>query len=387
MLREAYTQGRPISGRSVRLQRAGEIGRERYFDYMLQPVTDNSGAVAGVFVEAHDVTDRVVTDAEHRRREESLRLAVDAGRMAVVEVDLTTHEVDETPELRRLWGVWTQGPLILEDLQALILPEELARLHGLVADAHLRGASFFEAEYQYKRADTGAVRWMLARGRPIQSGAARKFMGVLMDVTDRREAQERLLLLAKEVDHRANNLLSTVQSIVSLTRSEDILEFRESVLGRILALAHTHRLLAESGWAGASLKRVVSEELRPFATTDQIRVEGEDIKLTPAVAQGVAVALHELATNAAKYGALSVQDGVVDLTWTRPKARGLVEMDWRERGGPEVRPPSRAGFGSNLLRRALSGAIGGSVALDWRADGLHCSLRFPPGSDGPQPAR
>jgi two-component sensor histidine kinase len=222
---------------------------------------------------------------------------------------------------------------------------------------------------------------MLARGRPIATSDAHKFVGVLMDVTERREAQERLMLLTREVDHRANNLLSMVQGIVSLTRAEDIPDFREAVLGRILALAHAHRLLAESGWAGASLRRVVSEELRPFAMTDEIHIDGEDANLAPEVAQGLAIALHELATNAVKYGALSVQQGEVHLTWSRPK-HGYIEMDWRERGGPPAQPPSRAGFGTNLLSRALSGSIGGSVDLHWRAEGLSCSLKFPVECDG-----
>lgn len=380
MLDEVYRSGEPhvASGRRLVLNDA-DGPQEIYVDQVYQPVRADDGAITGIFVVGHDVTERMKASAAVRQREERLRLAVDAGRMAVWDIDFVAGSVAASPELNRMFGLPLDARPSLDDVLARYAPGERKRLQTISRRAQQRGDRFFEAEYRHVRADDGELRWFLIRAMVDYSedGAALRSFGVLMDVTERKEAEERLKLLALEVDHRANNLLATVQSVVSLTRAEDLPRFRESVLGRINALAQAHRLLAESRWTAARLARVAEEELRPFMAESRVHVAGPDANLAPAVAQGLAIALHELATNAVKHGGLSRPEGRIELAWGPPDESGLVRLVWLERGGPPAAPPARAGFGMSLLRRALTGAIGGGVELDWQADGLCCTLHVP----------
>ena len=197
---------------------------------------------------------------------------------------------------------------------------------------------------------------------------------MLFDITDRMAAEERLRLLAREVDHRANNLLAVVQSTVALSKAPSVPALKEILAGRVAALARAHQLLAESRWSGADLRRIVEEELRPYTVDDPHRViiRGNRYPLEPHAAQSVAMAIHELSTNAAKYGALSVEEGRVAVTWTSDTI-GL-RMRWEERGGPPVKPPSHRGLGMTVLERSLKSQSGGGAKLDWRPQGLVCEL-------------
>lgn len=201
-----------------------------------------------------------------------------------------------------------------------------------------------------------------------------RWFGVVRDITARKENEERVRLLAREVDHRANNLLAVVQSAISLSQAEDAQELKQSLIGRINALARAHQLLAEGRWAGAELKRLVEEELRAFASPEgeRVRVHGDALELSPHLAQAVAMAIHELATNALKHGALSSPTGRVEVAWAQEA--GATVITWRESGGPAVRAPERRGLGTALLERVLLGAIGGRTEIDWATSGLVCRL-------------
>lgn len=378
LLDKVYETGQPhlASGLQVFLADAAGVPRERYVDLIYQPVRGDDGAVSGIFVEGQDVTARVTADAAVRDSEARLRLAIDAGRMAIWATDPVTGELVASPELNRMFGLPPDARPTAAELQARYGPGELERVQTLYRQAQRRGDRYLEVEFSHIRADTGKVGWLAVRAL-MEGGAPLPALGVIMDVTERKQGEERLMLLAHEVDHRANNLLASVQSVVSLTRAEDIPRFRESVLGRISALAHAHRLLAEARWVGARLTRLVEEELRAFSVEGRVSVDGPDANLAPTIAQGLAIALHELATNAIKYGSLATPDGRILVTWGLPDKDGLVQMTWLEEGGPPVSEPTRTGFGTTLLRRALSGAVGGSVKFEWRADGLRCGLSFP----------
>ena len=216
----------------------------------------------------------------------------------------------------------------------------------------------------------GVVLWLACSYRSTMLSRAK----------EREESEEHLRLLLSEVDHRANNLLAVVQSIVSLGKvdSPEALDLKRDLLGRIQALARAHHLLAGSRWRGAQLEELVEEELRPYQLGDVERAhaEGPSMAFSPAEAEAVAMAIHELATNAAKYGALSAQGGRVEVTWERGSA-GERRIRWREDGGPPVVKPERRGLGMKLLERAFAGS-GGHTRLLWRPEGLVCEFELPP---------
>lgn len=226
------------------------------------------------------------------------------------------------------------------------------------------------------------VRYVDSVAQPVfaEDGSVESVFVEGYDITDQVEAEDRLKLVAKEVDHRANNLLAVIQSIATLSKGESAEELRGNILGRIGALARAHQLLSRSRWRGAHLQRLIEEELDPYTLGDpeRVRMHGPAMDLNPAEAQAVAMALHELATNAAKYGALGAAGGRVEIRWER-QADGVRRICWQETGGPTVTaPPTRRGFGTRLLERSLAGALGGRVRLHWRPEGLSCEFELPP---------
>jgi two-component sensor histidine kinase len=269
------------------------------------------------------------------------------------------------------------GPLKIGEVMAVVHPDDLPRYRKRLVEAKGRSAPSTN-EYRVIHPD-GSIRWIYAKGRPLfaADGRPSTALGIVIDLTERKATEERLGLLMREVDHRANNLMAVIQGAVTLSRSDDPGELRQIIIGRVEALARAHQLLAESRWRGADLRRLVEEELRPFALGDEarVRVEGPPLPLSPAAAQGVAMALHELATNAAKHGALSAPGGHVAVAWKVDDER--LRICWSEAGGPPVNTPTKAGFGGTVLQRALSGSVGGRTQLHWRAQGLVCELELP----------
>jgi two-component sensor histidine kinase len=195
------------------------------------------------------------------------------------------------------------------------------------------------------------------------------------DVTELKLAEEAQRLLAQEVDHRSNNLLSLVQATVHFSVADTAGGIKAAIEGRIQALANVHKLLASSRWAGADLRTLVMDELKPYCLQDRSRasVDGPDLTLKPQTAQLMAMALHELTTNAVKYGALAVPTGCVRVEWPLGP-NGKFVLRWIEMGGPTVTPPTRQGFGTRVLDRALSAQLHGKMTFDWREKGLVCEI-------------
>jgi two-component sensor histidine kinase len=229
------------------------------------------------------------------------------------------------------------------------------------------------------------VRWLQVRGQAAIAGraGARRMAGVSMDVTERKEAEERQRLLLNELNHRVKNTLATVQSIASQTlrTAPSSTAFRDAFEARIVALSKTHNLLTDQNWRGASLHDLVISELRPHAGGregggSRILLESErDIRLNPKAAVALGMAMHELATNAVKYGALSTPGGQVTVRSRIMDDR--LTMDWIESGGPPVQAPDRRGFGSRLLEQGLAGELAGDVSLDYVSTGLTCHMELP----------
>ena len=207
---------------------------------------------------------------------------------------------------------------------------------------------------------------------------ARLYQAAQREIAERKRAEERLTMLAGEVDHRAKNMLALMQAMVRLTKAATTPEYVSLLTGRINALAQTHALLAASHWSGADLARIVADELAPYHAEgrSQAKVSGPPVQLAPSAAQAAAVAIHELVTNAVKYGALSTPAGRVDLTW-RLDGEGRVRLAWKESGGPPVRTPSRSGFGTTAIERMIAQQLEGEARFDWNLRGLCCELVFP----------
>jgi PAS domain S-box-containing protein len=211
---------------------------------------------------------------------------------------------------------------------------------------------------------------------PIK-GAEGKVVGavrIARDITKHKRNEAQIVILAREAEHRAKNLLANVRAMVRLSHSDTPDGLREAIEGRIEALANVHSLFVQSRWAGAELGRLVEQELSPYSR--RARIDGPNIMLNPELAQAMAIALHELATNAAKYGSLSVSEGYVRVEWALATGRRLV-LRWTEVGGPPVKPPTRSGFGTNVMEAMIRDQLKGEVRLDWRAGGLACEIVIP----------
>jgi PAS domain S-box-containing protein len=194
------------------------------------------------------------------------------------------------------------------------------------------------------------------------------------DITEQKRSQEQIATLAREAEHRSKNLLATVQATVNLSQSDTPEGLKQAIEGRIQALANVHSLFVETRWIGAELSAVANQELAPYSEKDQrrVRIEGPQVLLEPNAAQAVAVTLHELATNAAKYGALSVPDGHIGLKWLH-EADGRLILCWREMGGPAVQMPTHKGFGTRIIERMID-QLKGKARFDWHAHGLVCEI-------------
>jgi len=206
-------------------------------------------------------------------------------------------------------------------------------------------------------------------------GEIRQILSTARDVTAEvreQQATEARALLMREVDHRARNALAVVQSIVRLTEADSVESFKLAVQGRVEALGRAQSSLAQRKWEGAHLTDVVMAELAALAFPGAVRVEGPATLLPPEQVQAMSMVLHELATNAAKYGALSSPTGIVAVTW-RQEGQGRLVLTWTEVGGPEVQPPTRKGFGSRLVAQ-LARQLGGEIVKEWRPEGVCVTL-------------
>ena len=199
---------------------------------------------------------------------------------------------------------------------------------------------------------------------------------IARDITEQRRNQELIATLAREAEHRSKNLLANVQATVNLSRSDTPEGLKQAIEGRIQALANVHSLFVESRWIGAELSAIASQELNPYSAKgeNQIRISGPPILLEPNAAQAIAMILHELATNAAKYGALSVLSGQIDLRWSN-EYDGRLRLIWSEIGGPAVQKPTRRGFGGRIIEQ-VTAQLKGKACLEWRSEGLICEINL-----------
>ena len=312
-----------------------------------------------------------LSESEQRRS-----LALAASEMGSWDWDVARGDCMWDEGQCRIFGVDPQSFKVTpERVKALLEPDDWGRLKQAMENAS--NAPAHEAEFRVRRPN-GELRWCLGTAAATfdADGGIARISGVTMDITERKRAEERQAFLAREVDHRARNVLAVVQSMLRLTRAETTDAYVAAVEGRINALSRAHMLLSECRWEGADLSRLVDEELEPYRNGDgnSIHAMGPGLLLDSRRAQTVALAVHELATNAAKHGALALAAGSIELTWrTEP---GSLVIDWTESGGPPVAVPLARGYGMRVISASIE-QLGGKVHFDWRHMGLRCCLSLP----------
>lgn len=342
---------------------------------------------AGVLM---DVTARRRAEQGLRESEEILRLSMQAGRIGAYRRDIRAGVVRCAAETRQLHGVPPgEGPIPFEAWIGAILPADRARIRAEIAAAIAARAPELSYEYRLRDPAEGAVRHMEARAcyQYDAAGRAVASLGVVIDVTARRLADEQRELLMREVDHRAKNALAVVQAAVRLTPKDDAAAFAAALEGRVRALARAQTMLSDAHWTGAELGALAEAELAPFAGemhdaaaggAARVMLQGPRVVLAPAAVQPVSMALHELVTNAAKHGALSVPAGRLEVAWGMDAAAGMLRLAWKELGGPSLGgAPDRRGFGSRMLEATVEGQLGGQLRQRWTADGLDCEILLP----------
>jgi two-component sensor histidine kinase/DNA-binding response OmpR family regulator len=315
---------------------------------------------------------------------EQLRsLALAAGQMGSWDWDAVSGEFSWDEGQFGIFGVDSASfPLTPDNVRALIHPEDWDRLRAALAAVREDGQTF-QTEFRVHRPN-GELRWCIGAAAASIDAAGRVvgLSGVTVDITDRKSAEERQTLLVREVDHRARNALAVVQSIIRLTRAESKEGYIAAVEGRITALSRAHVLLSQSRWQGANLSRILDEELAPYRRSDleKIVTTGPEVFLEPGTAQILALALHELATNAAKYGALSSSFGRVKLSWEL--GPDFLLLRWVESGGPPVRRPSSEGYGTRVIGASVERQLDGTATFEWSPDGLRFTMSIPLGEKG-----
>jgi PAS domain S-box-containing protein len=347
------------------------------------PRTGRGIRLAGVL---QDLTDARMAEEALRRSEERLRLAQEAGGVGSWEWDIGSGALHWSESCYRLHGMDPALPVTFADWCGCLHPQDRPRVEASLQAALAGPGSGWEIEFRFLRPSDNEERWIIGRGQVVRDPVTRRalrVLGVGLDVTERRRAQERLVLLAREVDHRAKNALAVVQAAVRLAPKHDAAAFAMAVEGRVAALARAQVLLAETGWRGAALRVIAEGALAAFLELDgadgaRAVLSGPAVQLVPAAAQPVALALHELATNAAKYGALSEPGGRLELSWRLDEPADLLRLDWVETGGPPVSgPPMRRGFGSRVIAATIAEQLGGTIEHRWDPSGLRCGFVLP----------
>ena len=320
-----------------------------------------------------------------RYSEQLLGTAADVAQFGAHQYDAVRDRVQRSPQIRRILGVGPGEDRDLDSALDFVHPDdrrEVARRKRQV----LASEQQYQLTYRIRRPD-GEVRWVMDRGQVDRdaAGKALRVVGVLVDITDLKAAEQRQRLLFDELNHRVRNTLAIVQSLAQHTQRSkpDPQEFTRAFGDRIMALSRAHDLLTRTAWQGAPLHHVVSAVLEPFtAQAGRIDISGDAVELPASITITLALMLNELATNAAKFGALSADAGKVEISWTvapteTQGGEGLVvDFVWQERDGPPVAPPKHRGFGSRLLA-ASAQQIKGELDAEFAPEGLRCRIRIP----------
>jgi len=350
------------------------------------PVRGRDGLVVGVAAVVRDV-------GAHKRTEQKLvealaqvlkssnqrKLALAAGGMGTFEVDIAREFTTWSDEVYSQFGIDRSVPIATDkDIARLIHPEDRDAALMRRAEAYRSGETY-EDEFRIVRRD-GQVRWLYVRAQPLPAGSPTHVHGVSMDITERKQREAHIRFLMSEVLHRSRNLLAVVQAMASQTArsTRAPLEFAGDFSDRLKGLASSLDLLVAQDWRGVPAMDLVRSQLGYYGEPGgrHVEMQGPNLLFTPAAAQYLGMALHELATNAIKHGALSVPSGKVRIEWRLAGARDArrFHISWVERGGAPVSPPTATGFGRLVIERMVAEALQGGATLDFARDGLRWHL-------------
>jgi PAS domain S-box-containing protein len=384
-LKEAVREA--AAGTTVRYDAEMRVAGDRLIaiDFTLAPLRDAGGRVAYLVPSATDITARKHAEAALKDSEARLRLALDAGRMAIFEWRVGEGRIAWTELGYGLFGLDpASGPIAPERFFALIHPADREAVRAHVRELLEGEGATYRAEFRVVPPE-GEPLWLAGRGAVLRDAAGRaaRLVGVHYDVMQRKQAEERQRLLIGELNHRVKNTLAVIRAMAShtLQTAASPAAFVELFQGRLQALAGAHALLTRRRWEAVELGELVRAELMPHLGEQASRLEaaGPAVTLGPDLAVTLALILHELATNAVKYGALSVPGGRVRIRWEHRAGPGSpIELTWEETGGPPVRPPERQGFGMRMIRSSLRHQGQGEAELAFRPDGLCCRITLPP---------
>jgi PAS domain S-box-containing protein len=330
------------------------------------------------FVLAALFAERRRHEAVLRESEAGLQEALTAGAVTAFEWDVRTGASRRSNNAAQILGFDPREPFSASRFLQHVHPDDRVQFK-----AHVRGVSpetsSYALTFRFIRPDGQEV-WLEETSRAEFDAAGRFVLlkGLTRDITARKRAEERQDMLIAEFDHRVKNILARVAVVAMYTRqgSRSMDEFIQTLDGRIQSMATAHSLLSQSRWTGAGLVDLVRHQLGPYTTEANTTVRGPNVMLTAAATQAVAMVLHELVTNAAKYGALSSPEGRVSVEWEAPD--GSLSIAWRETGGPTVTAPApQSGYGTSLIRDLIPHELGGTVDLVMAPEGVRCTIVIP----------
>jgi two-component sensor histidine kinase/PAS domain-containing protein len=346
---------------------------------ILNPPRHTNGIAADAIDSVRDVMDARELRLAFERQKRTFDLAMIASDMGTWRYTLADNVCIYDKNAQRLYGLSEASFLHDEDgVNAKFHCEDLDLMWSRVAEAlDPNGDGRYNVEYRVRQQD-GSWRWLSAWGLVEfeGDGAERKAVaiaGASRDLTERKQAEERQRLLLNELNHRVKNTLATVQAVAwqTLRTARDLPSASEALDRRILAMAQAHDLLTSRNWTGASVSDIVTRALQAFPP-GRVTVSGAGVDLSPRHALALSLVLHELGTNATKYGSLSNSEGRVSVRWGVQDGR--LQLFWEESGGPAVTPPTKTGFGSRMIEQLVVSELGGDLKLDYAPSGLRCQM-------------